>query len=77
MDQINIREAKARLSAYLALVEQGEEVLILRRGKPVAVLKPIEKPTKLKSMKDFRAKIKIRGLPASETTIQMREESRY
>ncbi len=77
MDQINIREAKARLSAYLSLVEQGEEVLILRRGKPVAVLKPIEKPTKLKSMKDFRAKIKIRGLPASETTIRMREESRY
>lgn len=31
-------EAKTRLSALLELVEKGEEVLITRRGKPVAKL---------------------------------------
>jgi prevent-host-death family protein len=31
-------EAKTRLSALLELVEKGEEVLITRRGKPVARL---------------------------------------
>ena len=75
--QVNIREAKARLSAYLAMVEQGEEVIILRRGKPVAVLKPIGSPAKLPSMKGFRDKIRLTGMPAAETIIQMREESRY
>ena len=32
MTQVNVREVKAKLSAYLSLVEQGEEVTILRRG---------------------------------------------
>lgn len=31
-------EAKTRLSALLELVERGEEVIITRRGKPVARL---------------------------------------
>jgi len=77
MAQANIREAKAKLSAYLTLVEQGEEVIIIRRGKPVAVLKPVEEPAQLGSMKGFREKIRISGPTASATIIQMRGESRY
>ena len=77
MIRTNIREAKAKLSAYLSQVERGEEVIILRRGKPVAVLKPVEKPVPLPSLKDFREKIRLRGPSASETIIRMREESRY
>lgn len=77
MTQVNVREVKAKLSAYLSLVEQGEEVTILRRGKPVAVLKPVEDPSPLPSLKDFRDDIRIRGLSASETIIKMREEAKY
>ena len=33
-------EAKNRLSALLDLVEQGEEVVITRNGKPIARLSP-------------------------------------
>ena len=77
MIQTNIRQAKAKLSAYLSRVEQGEEVMIVRRGKPVAILKPVEQLTPLPSMKHFRKKIRIEGLSASETIIRMREESRY
>lgn len=77
MVQANIRETKAKLSAYLALVEQGEEVVIVRRGKPVAVLKPVEKSAPLGSMRELREKIKIKGPAASKTIIQMRKESRY
>jgi antitoxin (DNA-binding transcriptional repressor) of toxin-antitoxin stability system len=36
--QFNVHEAKSSLSRLLALVEQGEEVTILRNGKPVADL---------------------------------------
>jgi prevent-host-death family protein len=39
--QINIHEAKAHLSEYLAAVEAGETVVIARRNKPIAKLVPI------------------------------------
>ena len=36
--QINILEAKNRLSELIRLVEEGAEVIIAKRGKPVARL---------------------------------------
>lgn len=39
--QINIHDAKAHLSEYLAAVEAGETVVIARRNKPIAKLVPI------------------------------------
>ena len=36
--QVNIHEAKTRLSRLLELVEEGETVVIARHGKPVAEL---------------------------------------
>lgn len=41
MVAINVHEAKAHLSEYLARVEAGETVIISRRNKPVAKLVPI------------------------------------
>lgn len=38
MQEIGAFEAKNQLSALLARVEQGEEIMITRRGKPVAKL---------------------------------------
>ena len=35
---VNVHRAKTQLSRLLALVEAGEEVVIARRGKPVARL---------------------------------------
>lgn len=40
MQQVQIAEAKAHLSALLERVEAGEEIVIARRGKPVARLIP-------------------------------------
>lgn len=36
--QVNVYEAKSRLSALLSKVEAGEEVVIARHGRPVARL---------------------------------------
>jgi prevent-host-death family protein len=36
--QVNIAEAKAKLSELVARAERGEEVVIARRGKPVVTL---------------------------------------
>ena len=38
--QMNIAEAKAKLSELVARAEAGEEVIIARDGKPVVVLRP-------------------------------------
>ena len=48
MKIVNVHEAKAHLSEYLAAVERGEEIVIARRNKPVAklVLVEPEKPRK-------------------------------
>ena len=44
MNRINVAEAKARLSHYLAKVGEGETVLICRRNVPIAELRPIRAP---------------------------------
>jgi prevent-host-death family protein len=42
--QVNIHDAKSRLSALLAQVEAGEEVIIARANKPIARLVPYTPP---------------------------------
>ncbi len=42
MQTVGVFEAKNRLTALLDEVEEGREVLITRRGKPVARLVPAE-----------------------------------
>ena len=39
--QISLREANQHLSRYVKTVEQGVELVITRRGKPVARLVPV------------------------------------
>ncbi|MGH8776775.1 MAG: type II toxin-antitoxin system Phd/YefM family antitoxin [Jiangellaceae bacterium] len=47
--QVNVYEAKSTLSALLARVEAGEDVVIARHGRPVARLVPVEsKPVRRK-----------------------------
>ena len=48
MKIVNIHEAKTKLSALLAEVEEtGEKVLICRHGKPIADLVPHRKRSRL------------------------------
>lgn len=42
MHAIGIRELKNRLTRYLALVREGERIVVTDRGKPVAILGPAE-----------------------------------
>lgn len=44
MVEVNVYEAKTRLSALLEAVSRGEEVVIKNRNRPVARLVPIEPP---------------------------------
>ncbi len=40
-DQLNIAEAKAKLSSLIDRVERGERIVIARNNHPVATLEPI------------------------------------
>jgi len=42
MGEVSVFEAKNKLSALLDQVERGEEVVITRRGKPVARIVPVK-----------------------------------
>lgn len=60
MITVNIHEAKAHLSEYLARVEAGETVTICRRNTPVAELRPIRKPaTEPRSIGLAKGKVRI------------------
>jgi prevent-host-death family protein len=44
--QVNVQDAKTRLSELLARVERGEEITIARAGRPIARLVAVEQPAK-------------------------------
>lgn len=39
---VNIGEAKARLSEYLKRVEEGETVILAKRNRPIAQIRPMQ-----------------------------------
>ncbi len=43
-EQVNVQDAKTRLSELLARVEKGEEITIARAGRPIARLVGIDEP---------------------------------
>ncbi len=45
--QVSLREANQHLSRFVRDVEQGQEIVITRRGQPVARLVPVERERRL------------------------------
>ena len=78
MIEINAKEARSKLSSLLKYAEAGDEVVILRRGKKVARLLPSQNEgRRLPSLKEFRASIRIKGVPMSAVVMRERKETRY
>ncbi|MDD3760774.1 MAG: type II toxin-antitoxin system prevent-host-death family antitoxin [Acidithiobacillus sp.] len=75
MSTVTLAEAKTHLSHLLDQVEAGEEVVITRRGQPIARLTPVEKPKQpLKSLAQFRKQMPHWRKSSVELLRQMREE---
>lgn len=66
MRRVGLAEAKAQLSALLDAVEAGEEVVITRRGKPVARVVQ-EKPAALAALSWAE---RLRELHRDQTPLQ-------
>ena len=44
---VSLREVNHHLSQYILSVEKGNEVIITRRGKPIAMITPVKNVTQL------------------------------
>jgi prevent-host-death family protein len=79
MREVGAFEAKNTLGALLDLVEQGQDVLITRRGKPVARLTKVDLGVDRDRARAAVAKIKElrKGLTLAGLTVQeLRDEGR-
>ena len=54
-----VTDAKAHLSALLDRVSRGEEVIIARAGKPVAILEPYHAERQVRRPGALRGKIRV------------------
>jgi len=76
--EISAKEVRANFSDLLKKVEEGGEVVLLRRGKRIARLISTEKKQRrLPSLKEFRASIRIKGEPLSMDVIKSRSKERF
>jgi prevent-host-death family protein len=79
MNQVNIRDARRRLSRLLDGAEHGKSVVITRHGRQVARLTPVEpaQRKRLPDLSEFRQTVRRKGTSLSRTVIQSRRQDRY
>ena len=76
MTTCTVAEAKAHFSDLLSRVEKGEELVITRRGRPVACLSPIAQVPRepdWEAIRQFREKLPCGGAPADELVRAVRD----
>lgn len=79
MTTCTVAQAKAHLSDLLVRVEKGEELVITRRGRPVASLSPIRPAPRApdwQAIRAFRESLPAGGSTVAELVRELRE-SRY
>ncbi len=80
MVAVNLADAKARLSAWVARAEAGETVSITRRGKPVARLMAAEaprEPIKIEALRAVTDKMRMHSGSAGDFMRGVRDDERY
>lgn len=76
--QVSVKQARANISSLLNRIQEGEEILILRRGKKIARLVPVDNESRrLPDLSKFRNSIQVPGEPLSQTVMQEREQERF
>ena len=61
MSTVGVKELKDRLAQYLRRTKQGEEIVVTERGKPVAVIQPIESAHPIRSLDAKLARLAAQG----------------
>ncbi len=77
MATVTLAEAKTHLSHLLDQVAAGEEIVITRRGHPVARISPIiEGKVPVRSLVGFRQAMPPRPGPSADLIRNMRDDDR-
>ncbi|MCL4477376.1 MAG: type II toxin-antitoxin system prevent-host-death family antitoxin [Nitrospirae bacterium] len=79
MIKAGIKEARQNLTGFLNKVLKGEEIVITKRGEPIAKISPVGKKPKghLASHKALRKTLAPKGKPLSEIITELRGEERF
>jgi prevent-host-death family protein len=77
MTEVSVAEAKAHLSELLDRVERGEELVITRRGRPVAKVSGMKRklePIDWEEIDRIRESMPMQEVPSVDLIRQMRDE---
>lgn len=76
MVTVNLAQAKTHLSELLDKVEDGEEIVITRHGKPIANLSAIARPKQpIRPMAEFRGRMPSWRRSSAELLREARDDS--
>ncbi len=59
--RVGVRELKNHLTSYLKLARNDQEVIVTERGKPIAIIQPVQATSALKSLEGRIAALAARG----------------
>ncbi len=59
--RVGVRNLKNHLTSYLKLAKNDQEVIVTERGKPIAVIQPVQAASVLKSLEGRIAALAARG----------------
>ncbi len=76
MSTVGIKELKNRLTQYLRQTKQGEEVIVTERGRPIAVIQPIQSVEKPASTEAKLGKLAANGFITLPTKKPLRNVRR-
>jgi prevent-host-death family protein len=79
MRQVGLAEAKAHLSELVAEVEAGATIEISKRGKVVAVISPMQRPTKkldIERLRRHQARFTSPPQPTDESISEWKDDDR-
>ena len=62
MHAVGVRDLKSRLTHYLRLIKGGEKVMVTERGKPIALIRPLDESESLTSIEERLAALAKQGL---------------
>lgn len=77
MEEVSVNEARQNFKELLNRAAEGEEIMIVRHGRPIAKISPpppVRRP--LPDMTEFQKSITYTGKPLSQMVIEEREKDR-
>ena len=77
MKTVSARQAKHEFSKLLSRVERGEEILITKRNKPVAMLSPYRPPLMTPERIEHAVDVMRQGLPWGGKLRRFRREEMH